>query len=55
MQIIVCPRVERIEVQPIIEAKMGQNGRRSNLRNFLLKYLRYRDSNQIITYTAFFD
>ena len=43
------PSVESIKLMTIIEAKMGKNGRRSNAQ-FLLNYLRYRDSNKIIMY-----
>ena len=46
------PSVERIKLMAIIVAKMGKNGRRSKGSTFLLKYQRYRDSNQIIIYTV---
>ena len=41
------PSVESLKLLAIIEAKMGQKGR---MRNFLLYYLYYRDSNQIMIY-----
>ena len=44
----ICLDLESIKLITIIEAKMGQNGQNAQL---LLKYLRYRDSNQIIIYT----
>ena len=34
----------------IIEAKNGTERRKVKMRNFLLNYLRYRDSNQIMIY-----
>ena len=34
----------------IIKAKMGQHGKKVKIRNFLVNYMRYRDSNHIIVY-----
>ena len=48
----IVPRVESIKLMTIIKVKLGQNGRWSKIemRNFLLNYLRYQDSNKFIIY-----
>ena len=37
----------------IIVAKKGAKRHKIKMRNFLLEFLRYRDSNQIMIYTDF--
>ena len=42
--------VESIKLMTIIEAKMGQNGKRSKYATLYYIFLGYRDSNQIMVY-----
>ena len=51
MNILLCPVLKVLLT--IIEVKMGQNERRSKFATFLLNYLRYRDSSQIMFYIDF--
>ena len=44
------PSIKSIKLMTIIEAKNGTERRKVKMRNFLLNYLRYRDSNQIMIY-----
>ena len=44
------PSVESIKRMTIFVAKMSQDGKEGQMRNFLLYYLRYRNSNEIKIY-----
>ena len=51
MHIIVCP-VLKVQTKDDYQSKNGRN-QQVKMRNFVLSYLRYRESNQIKSYTNY--